>query len=213
MRQHPAAAGGREPDDEPAGCEAVEPRAEDLEIGNRVHPAGTAAEITLALLATEEQLGEDREIFLLDATEPLIAIVAIAGDAAAAVDLGDDTGCAERFEGPADLILVDVHQRIAVALLVAAGDDRVEGEWIGLRRCLPLLDEDAEHASLDCVERANPRTWALRFGIHQRISSFPGRDAGEGEQAPRHRPDIKTVTPVTFPARALHRSDAGSRRG
>ena len=76
-----------------------------------------------------------------------------------------------------------------------------------------LLDEDAEHPPLDRVERANPRTWALRFGIHQRISSFPGRDAGDGEQAPRHRPDIKTATPVTFPATALHRSDAGSRRG
>ena len=213
MGEDPAAAGRREPDDEPAGREAVEPRAEDLEIGNRVHPAGTAAEIPLALLAPQKELGEDREILLLDATEPLIAVVAIAGDAAAAVDLGHDTGGAERLEGPSDLILVDGHERVAVALLVAAGDDRVEGEGIGLRRRLPLLDEDAEHPPLDRVERANPRTWALRFGIHQRISSFPGRDAGDGEQAPRHRPDIKTATPVTFPATALHRSDAGSRRG
>ena len=213
MRQHPAAARRREPDDEPALREAIEPGAEDLEIGDRVHPAGTAAQIPFALFAPQQELGQDREILLLDATEPLIAVVAVAGDAAAAVDLGDDTGGTERFEGPPDLILVDGHQRVAVVLLIAAGDDRVEGERIGLRRRFPLLDQDTEDASLDSVERANPRSWALRFGIHRQISSFPGRVAGDGEQAPRHRPCLEIPLAVTSPATALHRSDVGSRRG
>src|SRR5262249_48787463 len=45
-----------------------------------------------------------------------------------------------------------IHEWISVRLLVAAGDERVEAERVGIRRRLRLLDEHAEHAAFVEVE-------------------------------------------------------------
>ena len=51
MREHPAAAGRREPDDEVAGREGIEMRAEGIQVGNGIHATGPTPQISLALLA------------------------------------------------------------------------------------------------------------------------------------------------------------------
>ena len=65
--------------------------AEHVEVGDRIHAAGPAAEVALGLLAPQQQLAEDRQLLLLDA-QPLVGQVAIAGNLAAAEDLGHGPG-------------------------------------------------------------------------------------------------------------------------
>ena len=87
MGEHPAAAGGREPDHQPPLGQPVEMAAERVEIGNRVHPAGPAPEIPLRLFAAEQEFAHDAQLLLADA-EPLVGEVPVAGQFAAAKHLG-----------------------------------------------------------------------------------------------------------------------------
>ena len=87
MGEHPAAAGGREPDDQLLGGQSIEESAERRKIGNRVHPAGPAAEVSLGLLAPQKQFTQDGQLLLADA-EPVIGEMPVAGQLAAPEDLG-----------------------------------------------------------------------------------------------------------------------------
>jgi hypothetical protein len=61
----------------------------------------------------------------------------------------DDQGLAfERIQGVLNLALSDVHRRLAAALLIAAGDERIEGERVVVGRGELLLDQHREDARL-----------------------------------------------------------------
>ena len=125
----------------------------------------TVASFKTQLLRTaQEQFAEVGELLLADA-EPFVGQVAIPRDPAAAEDLGRRAARPQAGDRPRHLLLVERHQRVAVAFLVAAGDQRVERERILVGRGLALLDEHAEHAPLVGVERPDA-PGRLGFGVH-----------------------------------------------
>ena len=69
--------------------------------------------------------------------------------------LSCSTTLPQLHEGAADLFLVEAHDWITVALLIAARHDSVERKWILLWRGLCFFDQYAEHATLESLQRSN----------------------------------------------------------
>jgi hypothetical protein len=74
---------------------------------------------------------------------------------------GDELVVFEAVQGLADFVLVELHDGLAVVLLIAGVDQRVEGERVVLGRGRFFFDECAEDTSFHGVEddgHDQPRT-------------------------------------------------------
>lgn len=121
------------------------------DVCKRVQPRGVQAQLGGRLRTAQQQRGEKRHGLARHA-EHAAHVVLEARHAAAAAFHHE----AQRFQsvdGGEDFRFSNVHHRRACGLLVAAGNQRVECERIGVGHRVLLLDQDAEHAALESGER------------------------------------------------------------
>lgn len=118
-----------------------------------IHALATGAKLADGLGAAEKQFGHDGALRLLPAEDLLgLVLEALHARGAAGEQSRDELGGAEDLEGVPDGVFVEVHERVAVALLVAGGDDRVGGHRVVLGLREGLLEQHAEDATFDLVE-------------------------------------------------------------
>ena len=147
-----AAARRLQGDHQPALEQGIDDGLEGREVGDGLHAGRAGAQLPERLGAPEHQLGQHRQLGLAD-TQPLVGVVLVLGGPAEPVDLAHRTQRAQLVERLLDAEVVVGGDRVAVVLLVASGDDRVDRHRITGRRGLGLLDQHAEHPPLAGVER------------------------------------------------------------
>jgi len=85
--------------------------------------------------------------------ESLLEAVFVLGDTAVRSADGADQGLAvERMQGLPDSGFVEIHDRIAIRLLIAGVDQGVQGEWVVFSSSDFLFDEGAQDAAFDFVQ-------------------------------------------------------------
>src|SRR5262249_23717681 len=129
VRQHRAAAIlRRQVYHEVALDEGTQQPAQVVEVVDLLHAAGARAQLALRLRAAQQQLAEDGDLDLID-VPGVVQRVPPALDAAAG-DLDDQAALLQARQRVLDIVLTQEHHRLAVALLVAAGHQRVEAHRI-----------------------------------------------------------------------------------
>ena len=118
----------------------------------RVQAARPCLQLAGRLGSAVHELGEEGELGLVGAQLLLAAVLVADGATTDLLHVDDEAAVHERAERAFDLVGLDRHLRIAVALLVAAGDQGVQRQRIGLGDGLLLLDEHAEDAELETIE-------------------------------------------------------------
>lgn len=148
-----APARGRKINQQSFLLQAIDDRHKLADVADRFHASGAAAKLAHGLGAAKQQLGHHRQLGFVYA-EPVVEEVAVFFDAAVTLNERDGAGAAESVEGLVDRRLVELHERKAIAFLIAAIDERVGGERIGVGRGFGLLGKDAGDATFDSLERA-----------------------------------------------------------
>jgi len=126
--------------------ELVQERVDGRDVGEAVHPLGVDAKLAGRLRATQQQYGDQRHR-LRRQREDALRVVRIAHHAAAA-RLDHERLVRKRVERLLHVAVGQGHDRVAARLLVAAGDERVQRQRIGVGyRALPF-DQHTEHPAL-----------------------------------------------------------------
>ena len=128
--------------------ERVEDRSQGGNVGDRLHAGRTAAEIAFGLRAPKQQLAHDGQFQFVDA-EPFVREMAVARDAAATLHFSHNAKLPQAVERQLDLVRLQLHLRVAVAFLIAAGDQGIETHRVLVGGGLALFDKHAEHASIN----------------------------------------------------------------
>jgi len=104
------------------------------------------------LRPAQHQHREERDPGVVERERAVEQVAELRGPAAGPAREPRPAAVAEPVQRLADLVLVEIEDRVAVRRLVAGEPERVERERI-LVRCRPLLlDEAAQHAQLDGVQ-------------------------------------------------------------
>jgi hypothetical protein len=116
-----------------------------------------AAELAGSLGATQEQDAEESG-FASGEVEDFLEAVLIFGDAAVVAPAGAGEALIfETMEREARLFFVDLHDRLAVVLLIAGVDERVEGERVILRGGGFFFDQRTKDTGFDGSEAKGHR--------------------------------------------------------
>jgi hypothetical protein len=133
--------------------EAVEGGKHVIELGEAIDAFGAAPEFTGSLRTAEEQDAEDGG-FTAGEVKDFLEAMLVLGDAA--VRAAGDRGQVlifETMQGQAYVLFGELHDGIAIALLVAGIDESVEGERVILGSGGFFLSQGAEDAGFDGIEK------------------------------------------------------------
>src|SRR5262249_29218530 len=114
-----------------------------VQVVNRFHATGPAAQFTLRLRAAKQQFGQDGKVHLVD-VPGFIEVVAPADDPAAG-DLDGQALLLAAGQRVLDFEVGQVQDRVAVGLLVAADYQGVDAQGVSVGRGFGLLHQDAEY--------------------------------------------------------------------
>lgn len=103
------------------------------------------------LWSSQHQNGEQRELGRRDADHLIEQVPVLRRAASDAARQPRPAFPREPLESRADGLLVVVDHRIAVRSLVAREPERVQGEWVGVRRRPLLLDQAPQKPDLDGI--------------------------------------------------------------
>lgn len=134
-----------------AGGQAVQGGLDGGEVIEGEEAVGAGAEFAWSLRAAEEEEAEQGGLIAAE-VEDGAGTVLVLGDACV-VHGGDERESFEHVEGGADVAFGEVEDGIAAGALVAGVDEGVEREGVLLGRGDLLLDEGAEDAEADGIER------------------------------------------------------------
>ena len=132
------------------------------------------AQFTNRLIAAQQQLGHDGDFDLVDA-QPFVEVVAILLHAAVAFDQPHRPQLAEPVERLFHFARLELHQRPAIALLVAGRNDGIEAHRIDVGRGLGLF---GQHAGYPAVDGAQRLPAMLRWRGRRRVGRWVGHGVG-----------------------------------
>jgi hypothetical protein len=141
--------------------ESAQQRVDLLGLGVVAHARDAGLQRSRRLRSAQQQLREHGELGRAD-VQHLVELVAELRHAAAAVDPRDDALLLQRHQRTRDLERHQLGDRVAVVLLVAAVDQRVLAERVGVGHGRLLLDQRADDALLGAVEADHPLTPSCR---------------------------------------------------
>ena len=147
-----AAPRGSELQHQPARDEAVHDGLERRQVRDGFHARRARAQVAQRLRAAKQEFRQHRQLGLVDG-EPLVRQVLVLRRPAHPVDLAHHPEGDHVPERVLDIDVVVGRDRIAIVLLIAAGDDRVDRHRIARRRGLGLLDQHTEYTPMVCIER------------------------------------------------------------
>ena len=127
------------------------------EVVDRVHPRNATAEARPPSARRGAEALDHHERLDLAHSQPLVEIVPILLHTAGAFHKGHRAELPQAVERFLHLIRLELQHRRAVALLVAAGDQRIKRHGVGVGRGLGLFAERAQHAAIDGIERPPAR--------------------------------------------------------
>ena len=147
-----AAAGRRQFHYESTRHQSIDDRLQGRQILDGLHACGASAQVAECLLAAQQQFAQHRQLDARDA-EPVVGAVLVLDCTPHPVDLGHRLHQAQLIERLLDIDVVVRREGLAIVLLVAPRDDRVDRHGVAGGRGLGLLDEDAQHTALVGFER------------------------------------------------------------
>ncbi len=111
-----------------------------------MHSTRAPAEFAKRLGATQQQLSQRRQPRAPDSQLALRLVTILVHAAPHRIDTNGKLLLAQPFDGAKDVIIAQVEHRVAVALLVASGRQRIKRKRVLLRRGRRLLDQHAKRA-------------------------------------------------------------------
>src|SRR5207248_1566546 len=137
-----------------AGPQALECAFNLRDVGERGHAARASAQLTGSLRAAQQQLAHERELLRGELECSVLGVaetvLVFRNPTAEARLLDHEVLSGKLVQGVLNRALVHLHDRIAIALLVARIHQSVERQGVLVRCRDVLLDEAADNARLEC---------------------------------------------------------------
>ncbi len=112
-----------------------------VEVVESMHAVRAASEFTGSLRASQKQEAKDGRFVAVEIEGFLQTVLVFCHPAVRRTNGSDERLCLQGAQRIADGRLIQIHDRVAIRLLVAGIDQRVQGQWIILWGSNFLLDE------------------------------------------------------------------------